>query len=82
MSAEDVARNADVAMYEAKRSGRACSVAFNEAMRTRLIRHVTIESGLRWNSIHRPRQRLSLSSSRGRSRRWAYIPRIRAMIRR
>jgi diguanylate cyclase (GGDEF)-like protein/PAS domain S-box-containing protein len=46
-SAEAVIRNADVAMYEAKRSGRACSVVFNEAMHTRLTRHVTIESGLR-----------------------------------
>jgi diguanylate cyclase (GGDEF)-like protein/PAS domain S-box-containing protein len=46
-SAEAVIRNADVAMYEAKRSGRACSVVFDEAMHTRLTRHVTIESGLR-----------------------------------
>jgi diguanylate cyclase (GGDEF)-like protein/PAS domain S-box-containing protein len=46
-SAEAVVRNADVAMYEAKRSGRACSVVFNEIMHTRLTRHVTIESGLR-----------------------------------
>jgi diguanylate cyclase (GGDEF)-like protein/PAS domain S-box-containing protein len=46
-SADAVIRNADVAMYEAKRSGRACSVVFNEAMHTRLTRHVTIESGLR-----------------------------------
>lgn len=46
-SAEAVIRNADVAMYEAKRSGRACSVIFNEAMHVRLTRHVTIESGLR-----------------------------------
>jgi diguanylate cyclase (GGDEF)-like protein/PAS domain S-box-containing protein len=46
-NAEDVVRNADVAMYEAKRAGRACSVVFNEAMQTRLTRHVTIENGLR-----------------------------------
>jgi diguanylate cyclase (GGDEF)-like protein len=46
-SAEAVIRNADVAMYEAKRSGRACSVVFNEAMHVRLTRHVTIESALR-----------------------------------
>ena len=46
-SPEEVIRNADVAMYEAKRSGRACSAVFKEAMHTRLTRHVTIESGLR-----------------------------------
>jgi diguanylate cyclase (GGDEF)-like protein/PAS domain S-box-containing protein len=46
-NADDVVRNADVAMYEAKRAGRACSVVFNEAMQTRLTRHVTIESNLR-----------------------------------
>jgi diguanylate cyclase (GGDEF)-like protein/PAS domain S-box-containing protein len=46
-SAEAVVRDADVAMYEAKRSGRSCSVVFNEEMHTRLARHMTIESGLR-----------------------------------
>jgi diguanylate cyclase (GGDEF)-like protein/PAS domain S-box-containing protein len=46
-NAEAVIRNADVAMYEAKRSGRACSVIFSEAMHTRVTRHVTIESALR-----------------------------------
>jgi diguanylate cyclase (GGDEF)-like protein/PAS domain S-box-containing protein len=45
-TAEDVLRNADVAMYEAKRSGRACSVVFSEAMHTRLARHVAIETDL------------------------------------
>jgi len=38
---------ADVAMYEAKRAGRACSIVFNEAMHTRLARHVTVENSLR-----------------------------------
>jgi diguanylate cyclase (GGDEF)-like protein len=47
MSAEDVVRNADVAMYEAKRAGRACSVVFNEVMHEQLTRHVTIEASLR-----------------------------------
>jgi len=47
LSAEDVVRNADVAMYEAKRSGRACSVVFNESMHAQLTRHVTIEASLR-----------------------------------
>jgi len=46
-NAEEVVRNADVAMYEAKRAGRACSVVFNEAMHTRLTRHVAIENSLR-----------------------------------
>jgi diguanylate cyclase (GGDEF)-like protein/PAS domain S-box-containing protein len=46
-SAEDVVRDADVAMYEAKRAGRACSVLFSHAMQTRLTRHVSIETNLR-----------------------------------
>ncbi len=46
-SAEAVVRNADVAMYEAKRLGRACSVVFSEQMHTRLARQVTIEAALR-----------------------------------
>jgi diguanylate cyclase (GGDEF)-like protein/PAS domain S-box-containing protein len=46
-SAEAVIRNADVAMYEAKRRGRACSVIFNDGMHTRLARQVAVESGLR-----------------------------------
>ncbi len=45
--AEEIVRNADVAMYEAKRAGRGCSVVFNEAMHRRLSRHVSIETGLR-----------------------------------
>jgi diguanylate cyclase (GGDEF)-like protein/PAS domain S-box-containing protein len=46
-SAEAVIRNADVAMYEAKHSGRACAVMFDEAMRDRLTRFVTIDGCLR-----------------------------------
>jgi len=45
--AETVVRNADLAMYEAKRAGRACAVFFNDAMHTRLTRNLTIESSLR-----------------------------------
>jgi diguanylate cyclase (GGDEF)-like protein len=47
MSAEEVVRNADVAMFEAKHAGRACSVVFNEAMHEQLTRHVMIETSLR-----------------------------------
>jgi diguanylate cyclase (GGDEF)-like protein/PAS domain S-box-containing protein len=46
-SADAVVRNADVAMYEAKRAGRGCSVVFSEAMHTRLTRHLAIEGSLR-----------------------------------
>jgi diguanylate cyclase (GGDEF)-like protein len=46
-SAEEIVRNADVAMYEAKHSGRGCSVIFNDGMHSRLTRHVAIEAGLR-----------------------------------
>jgi diguanylate cyclase (GGDEF)-like protein/PAS domain S-box-containing protein len=45
--AETIIRNADVAMYEAKRAGRACSVFFNDAMHTRLSRKLMIETCLR-----------------------------------
>jgi diguanylate cyclase (GGDEF)-like protein/PAS domain S-box-containing protein len=45
-SAEDILRNADMAMYEAKRAGRACYRVFNEAMHTRLARHVALEAQL------------------------------------
>jgi diguanylate cyclase (GGDEF)-like protein/PAS domain S-box-containing protein len=46
-NAEEIVRDADVAMYEAKRAGRACCVEFDGAMQTRLLRHVTIETSLR-----------------------------------
>jgi len=46
-SAEEAVRNADVAMYEAKRAGRGCSVVFSEAMHERMTRHLTIETSLR-----------------------------------
>jgi diguanylate cyclase (GGDEF)-like protein/PAS domain S-box-containing protein len=45
--AEEVVRNADVAMYEAKRAGRARYVVFDEAMHSRLARHAMIEADLR-----------------------------------
>jgi diguanylate cyclase (GGDEF)-like protein/PAS domain S-box-containing protein len=46
-SPEAVVRNADVAMYEAKRSGRACAVLFDDAMRAKLTRYLLIDSQLR-----------------------------------
>jgi diguanylate cyclase (GGDEF)-like protein/PAS domain S-box-containing protein len=46
-SAEEFVRNADMAMYEAKRAGRGCAVVFNEAMHARLTRNLTIETSLR-----------------------------------
>jgi diguanylate cyclase (GGDEF)-like protein len=46
-SAEEFVRNADMAMYEAKRAGRGCAVVFSEAMHARLIRHLSIETSLR-----------------------------------
>jgi diguanylate cyclase (GGDEF)-like protein/PAS domain S-box-containing protein len=45
--ADAVVRNADLAMYEAKRAGRACAVFFTDSMHTRLTRNLTIESSLR-----------------------------------
>jgi diguanylate cyclase (GGDEF)-like protein/PAS domain S-box-containing protein len=46
-SAEEFVRNADMAMYEAKRAGRSCAVVFSEAMHARLTRNLTIETSLR-----------------------------------
>jgi predicted signal transduction protein with EAL and GGDEF domain len=46
-SAEEFVRNADMAMYEAKRAGRGCAVVFSEAMYARLTRNLTIETSLR-----------------------------------
>ena len=46
-SAEEIVRNADVAMYEAKRAGRGCSVVFDAGMHARLARHVAVETSLR-----------------------------------
>ena len=45
-TADEIVRNADVAMYEAKRSGRGCSVVFDAGMHARLTRHVAIETSL------------------------------------
>ncbi len=46
--AEDLLRNADMAMYEAKREGRARAKLFDESMHTRLERATKIEHALRY----------------------------------
>jgi diguanylate cyclase (GGDEF)-like protein len=46
-NAETIIRNADVAMYEAKRAGRARAVFFNEEMAAQLTRRHHIETGMR-----------------------------------
>jgi diguanylate cyclase (GGDEF)-like protein/PAS domain S-box-containing protein len=43
----ELIRNADTAMYEAKRAGRGVTVLFDHAMHERLTRMVRIEAGLR-----------------------------------
>lgn len=47
IGAEELIRNADLAMYEAKHAGRACVVMFNEGMHTRQLRRATLENALR-----------------------------------
>jgi diguanylate cyclase (GGDEF)-like protein len=47
VSADDIIRNADVAMYEAKRAGRAGTIQFSTTMHDRISRQVMIESSLR-----------------------------------
>jgi diguanylate cyclase (GGDEF)-like protein len=47
VSADDIVRNADVAMYEAKRGGRAGTIQFSSTMHERISRQVMIESSLR-----------------------------------
>ena len=47
VSVEEIVRNADVAMYVAKRSGGGCAVVFDEAMQTHVARHLAIETDLR-----------------------------------
>ena len=45
--AEDVLRDADTAMYEAKAAGKGRAAKFDESMRTRVQRKVDLESGIR-----------------------------------
>jgi diguanylate cyclase (GGDEF)-like protein/PAS domain S-box-containing protein len=46
-SADDLLRDADTAMYEAKRAGRGLAVMFDDTMRARLTRAAIIETELR-----------------------------------
>ena len=45
--AEEILRNADTAMYEAKRAGRGRCVMFNDSMHERLVRALEVETDLR-----------------------------------
>jgi diguanylate cyclase (GGDEF)-like protein len=56
--ADELVRNADVAMYEAKRSGRGRRLVFDRSMRTRLARRVSIEHALR-HAVERGEMRLA-----------------------
>jgi diguanylate cyclase (GGDEF)-like protein/PAS domain S-box-containing protein len=47
LSSDDLIRNADIAMYDAKRRGRACSSVFDETMRRGVIDRLTRETSLR-----------------------------------
>lgn len=55
--AEDVVRDADTAMYEAKRRGKACFVFFDTSMRQRVQRRLMLENDLR-RAIGSPQLRL------------------------
>ena len=45
--AEDIVRDADIAMYKAKFSGRGCHMIFDDAMRTDVLSYLELETDLR-----------------------------------
>jgi PAS domain S-box-containing protein len=47
MSAEDVLRDAEIAMYRAKRSGKACCEVFDPAMKADAVKRLQLETDLR-----------------------------------
>jgi diguanylate cyclase (GGDEF)-like protein/PAS domain S-box-containing protein len=54
---EDLLRDADIAMYQAKADGRACCSVFDQSMHARILKRAQVETGLR-QAIERQELRL------------------------